>query len=322
MDNMELYRRPRTLVLPELVSLGMFVTDVPRFGGTRPDGQDGFEIGYIATGCIEWWTGTDLIEAGPGTIVIDPPGSWQGGQSAIVHPCRRYWLRCNLPPTGELPGLTPDTIDFLRRLLNDCAVTHFPAIQQFEPMFVRLLEQQRAPAEFAEDLSRLAFHQILLSVAQDYLLSTQDRLSPPVRRAIAYLEEHLESEVKPTRLRDVIGPVPGNFHELFLRETKMTFAKYQTKLRITAAKKKLIETDLQVTEIAMLLGFSTSQYFATAFRRLVGMSPSVYRALRQSRENSRAPWHLPLGPEYPRPGPGWSRSGAFVTGMADRAAKA
>ena len=99
-----MYRQPQPLVLPELVALGWCKTDYPRLGGVRTDGYDGLEIGYVERGSIEWLTDSGLQEAGPGSIIIDWPGDWQGGVNAIVHPCERYWVRFNFPPKGRLPG--------------------------------------------------------------------------------------------------------------------------------------------------------------------------------------------------------------------------
>ena len=58
----EMYRRPQALTLPELVSLGMFITSEPRIGGKRPGGPSELEIGYLERGSVEWWDGKDLEE--------------------------------------------------------------------------------------------------------------------------------------------------------------------------------------------------------------------------------------------------------------------
>ena len=48
-------------------------------------------------------------------------------------------------------------------------------------------------------------------------------------------------------------------------------------IKIQKAKNLLFKSDKSITEIAMDLGFSTSQYFATAFKRYTGRTPSSYR---------------------------------------------
>jgi AraC-like DNA-binding protein len=52
---------------------------------------------------------------------------------------------------------------------------------------------------------------------------------------------------------------------------------YLTRLRISRARDLLRSSDHSVTEIAISCGFSSSQYFANVFRRLVGQTPSAFR---------------------------------------------
>jgi AraC-like DNA-binding protein len=63
----------------------------------------------------------------------------------------------------------------------------------------------------------------------------------------------------------------------FRREVGMTPIAYLNRYRINQAKSLLEETDKNVTEIAMLVGFFDSGYFSRVFRRQVGVSPDAYR---------------------------------------------
>ncbi len=52
---------------------------------------------------------------------------------------------------------------------------------------------------------------------------------------------------------------------------------YQSLLRADEARRMLVETQMDVTSIAMELGYSSSQHFASQFRRLTGCTPTAYR---------------------------------------------
>ncbi|MFD0149512.1 helix-turn-helix transcriptional regulator [Streptomyces sp. NPDC055721] len=72
----------------------------------------------------------------------------------------------------------------------------------------------------------------------------------------------------------------------FRTEIGETPARYRTRLRMERARLLLAETDLPIcrsavlpiTVIAMDLGYSSSQHFATAFRRETDTTPSRYRS--------------------------------------------
>jgi two-component system response regulator YesN len=54
-------------------------------------------------------------------------------------------------------------------------------------------------------------------------------------------------------------------------------ADYVSRQKVARATDLLRKTGMPVTQIATNLGYSSSQYFATAFRRYTGKTPSVAR---------------------------------------------
>jgi transcriptional regulator GlxA family with amidase domain len=52
---------------------------------------------------------------------------------------------------------------------------------------------------------------------------------------------------------------------------------YLITCRIREGKRLLTETDLSLSQIAAVLGFSSSSYFSQSFRNAEGVSPTEYR---------------------------------------------
>lgn len=280
-DIFEIYRPDDDIVLPELRGLGCCRTVGPRLGGPRTDGLNFLEIGYIASGSIEWLTKDGLEEATAGHFVVDQPGDWQGGMAAIVHPCVRYWLRFNPKDLQRTVGMSPETAAHVQERLHEMRPRHFKSSQPIQSYFEQLLDQQRNPGLFAEELSRAAFHQVLFRVVSDHIDDREQQRSDAVRRALAYIQDNLAEDIAVEDIAAEVGLSPGYFHELFHRETGDTPARHLMHLRLAAAKVRLVRTDLPITPLALELGFSSSQYFATAFRRHVGMTPREYRRVRR-----------------------------------------
>jgi AraC-like DNA-binding protein len=69
-----------------------------------------------------------------------------------------------------------------------------------------------------------------------------------------------------------------HFIRAFRSAFHMTPHEYLTRKRIEHAKVLLAESDLMVTEICFEVGFESLGSFSTLFHRIVGWSPSVYRA--------------------------------------------
>ena len=67
------------------------------------------------------------------------------------------------------------------------------------------------------------------------------------------------------------------FSRLFKKKTGYTFTEYLTVSRIDLARKLLEETDLDVGDIALEVGFSNRTKFYKAFSERVGSTPNKYR---------------------------------------------
>lgn len=86
------------------------------------------------------------------------------------------------------------------------------------------------------------------------------------------------------RISDVAAHVhvsEPTLQTLFREELGISAGEYFTRLRVARARDWLRATDASVTDVAMTLGFSSSQYFATVFRKYTGMSPTTYRQRRE-----------------------------------------
>lgn len=69
---------------------------------------------------------------------------------------------------------------------------------------------------------------------------------------------------------------PYHFVRVFKDAFGMTPIQYQAHLRLSEAKRLLLSTDMQISEISDRLGYSTPEYFSRQFAAKVGVSPSNY----------------------------------------------
>lgn len=98
-----------------------------------------------------------------------------------------------------------------------------------------------------------------------------------IRLALDYIEENISGTLSVEELAGVSGYAPSQFNVRFKKETGFTPSKYVLLRKIEYAKTFLETTDHGVTDIACELGFCSSNYFATTFKRIIGCSPREYR---------------------------------------------
>lgn len=74
-----------------------------------------------------------------------------------------------------------------------------------------------------------------------------------------------------------VGTYREKLNQLFRTYTGMTVFAFIREARIQRGTQMLRETDMDVQDIALLLGFANAGNFATAFRERMGVTPSSYR---------------------------------------------
>lgn len=120
-----------------------------------------------------------------------------------------------------------------------------------------------------EELARLVMKEAL---------KTRSSSGQPIVKAVQkYVDDNFAYEL-------TLASLAGMFHlnetylsGLFKQHAGVTFSEYVTSLRMNKAGELLAQSELKLTDIAMLVGISSSSYFSTSFKKYYGMSPKEYR---------------------------------------------
>ncbi len=108
-------------------------------------------------------------------------------------------------------------------------------------------------------------------------------ISAPVRSAMDYIALHLEEELTLKQLAELTGYSEYYFSKRFKQEAGVTPKEYIRGKRLERAKFLLRTTQTSVQDISEALRFGSQSYFADAFRRGEGISPTAYREQFQNR---------------------------------------
>lgn len=92
-----------------------------------------------------------------------------------------------------------------------------------------------------------------------------------------YIQEHYAENLSLTKVAQAVFVSPFYISHLFHRELDTTFLKYLTAIRIAKARQLLLGTTLQVAEVGALVGYRTPKNFRSAFKRVVGVTPTEFR---------------------------------------------
>ena len=92
-----------------------------------------------------------------------------------------------------------------------------------------------------------------------------------------YIQTNLHDKVSLTELADRMFVSTSTLSRIFKKNMGVYFADYVMQLRVSEASAILRDTDENLTQVALTLGFSSSSTFSRAFRKEMGESPAEYR---------------------------------------------
>lgn len=107
---------------------------------------------------------------------------------------------------------------------------------------------------------------------------TGRRNTPDIRRVLTHIEESLEDPVTLPQLASVARLSTSRFKSKFKEQIGMPPAEYVLRRKVEKAR-ACLKAGQSVTDTAYQFGFSSSQYFATVFKRLTTMRPTGARNL-------------------------------------------
>ena len=97
------------------------------------------------------------------------------------------------------------------------------------------------------------------------------------RVVAAYIEKHLAERIPLDTLAQLVRLSRYYFCRAFKQSFGMPPHRYQTNRRMEYAKLLLAKHAVSVTEIGIMLGFSSTSSFTAAFRKETGATPTEYR---------------------------------------------
>ncbi|KRE57973.1 response regulator transcription factor [Paenibacillus sp. Soil750] len=136
-------------------------------------------------------------------------------------------------------------------------------------MTVRDYSSREQVLEQLHDMARLVMEEV-----RKTRFSSGQQMMEAIRN---YVNENFSYELTLASLAEMFHINETYLSGLFKMSVGVTFSDYVTRLRLSRAADLLKESELKLTDIATLVGYSSSSYFSTAFKKFYGKGPKEYR---------------------------------------------
>ncbi|WP_375776584.1 helix-turn-helix domain-containing protein [Bradyrhizobium sp. ma5] len=234
-----------------------------------------------------------LVTGGACDVEVRYRGGWQRSRSEVGHigmtaPGEAAMLRWRGDTTHStlqlhLPAETLDRVaqDLPQRrqtgpVLPSGLGTVDPLVSQVMLSLDRAF-RAGAPDLYAETAAEMLAAHLLVRHGR---FDTQPQTcgnSGRLRQVDAFMRDNLAASVSLEMLAQEAGVSRFHLLRLYKKHFGQTPLRRLTELRMEEAKRLLKHGDEPVTAIAAKCGYDNPSHFATAFRRVVGVSPAAYR---------------------------------------------
>jgi AraC-like DNA-binding protein len=199
---------------------------------------------------------------------------------------------------AQAPSLLLPRFDrYLETLVLHCGHRLEPVRAHLEACFDQVTDALRATGTFGEkiladlegtlyqsatDASTIreigdAYRAVISEIEVALRHPPKARQDRSLRRAAAFVRDHLAERLDVARVARIAGFAPRYFSKLFRETEGVPFHRYVARARLEHAKRMLATTTLSVERIGRLAGFPTRSHFHRAFKQIERMAPLEYR---------------------------------------------
>lgn len=265
--------------LPGVLEIGSYHYRAARRGLTGVAHAGCLGICYLARGVQTYRIDDRVYQLQGGDQLLTFPGDCLDTAGAPEEKSRLHWILLRMQPLdAPLLFLERSAAVALRQALLKGPDRHFPGPRE-APDLTSAIVHTLAHRPVAL-IDRIAAANLVLRYLFATLAAAQaddgSGVSPRIARCLDHIARHLHAPLYVPELARAIHLSESRFKARFRQEVGLPPGEYILRAKIAAACTELHQSGTRVTELAHRLGFSSSQYFATVFRRFTGLTPTAF----------------------------------------------
>lgn len=236
-----------------------------------------FELTYVVRGNVEFHVETERWQLSGGDAFLTQPDERHDTGDSPMSPHTMYWLQLDPGDPTQFLNLREETARLLISQLKQLKERTVSMDRRTENLLREAFEGVSCGTELGR-LHAANLLGVLLSLLVKKAGGAETKKQAPtgdISGAVAYIWAHLQEPVSLERLADLTGLSVSGFQKKFKKQMGSAPRDYINFQKIERAK-QLLRQQMAVTEVAMALGFSSSDYFSVVFRRYTSTTPTAY----------------------------------------------
>lgn len=221
----------------------------------------------------------------------------RSGEACFCPARTHHWAAWEQPLSFTVLAFRPAFFEQLSQQVLECVnkaspeqkrIEFVPRWQVFDPVIQRITAALRLDLEAGCPAGPLYGESFGTSLAV-HLISRFSALEPRAanhpsglsdarkNQVLDFIEANLDTDICLEDLANLVGISTFYFCRLFKQTMQITPHQYVIRRRIERAKSLLTHSNITIVEVALACGFANQSHLSRHFRRIVGLSPKVFR---------------------------------------------
>ncbi len=232
-----------------------------------------FEITYVSDGVITFHVGEKDYKLRGGDVFITFPDEVHSTNLTPMSVGEIYWFQLDIT--------NPKNILFLNKTASNTLVNHLLHLDHHllnvnsKEMLLLLKKSFDASFHSKNTLLSASYLTVFLHKLLECNSLPQTKLSMDMESSVNYILTHLKEELPLEQLAKLCNLSTSQYKQKFKAQMGVSPRNFINFQKIEASK-LLLEKGMDITDVAMELGFNTSSYFSVVFKRYNTYSPSEY----------------------------------------------
>ena len=275
------------LPFPHIVEFVAKKNNTIRFDSLKAFAAEPLLLYYVIEGKFDWKIDDHHYTLYPGDLAVVLPGQSFAGEKDFLDIGTVCWLHIQLDelaPSGKMvPGKWSGLSESESRAIGKILMlNNVPVLSNLKEAghLLHQAEQELFAQEigYCTRINQL-IDELFILIARQLTRQNNSRRDFPqtFMKLEQTLRDHLAHQWTVEEMAALVGVGTTAFSEKVKNYTGFSPLNYLINIRISEALKLLKKPTVNVTDIALDVGFYSSQHFATTFKKLTGYTPSEFR---------------------------------------------